>query len=454
MVDAKRVWRGGLIMPLDPRLAMMFRPTTELQDPQDGMLRALRARGMMQGNRLADMQMQAYQTAQQRDAQEQARAQQERQRLDAWLQSLPSAQDAAPGVALGGDRRPTPENATRIIDAQRRLDFLRGGVQAGAFKPQDYAEALFPKPQQMMNVAPGGSVFDPTTKLTVYSAPFKPESETAPPLVRLQAARDALPTGDPRRRELQALIDNQTRPPSAPSQPMQSVAYVDPATNQVVWGTINEARGKRAANFSPDVRGGVAAAVGAGTEGGKTGVEVNAKLYAAATNAAQAIPRVDELIRLLESGNVNAGLAGEIKQGLDRAQSLLGGKDSARRASDTQIADVLMGSEVFPLIQSLGIGARGMDTPAERQFMRQVLTGDLALEKDTLLRMARMRRDTFQRSIDNFNGKVDQGELDAFFSSTGFRKGKINVTGNGATPAAPKPGAVLRFDAQGNPLGN
>ncbi|MFK5282133.1 hypothetical protein ACI3PL_21495, partial [Lacticaseibacillus paracasei] len=78
---------------------------------------------------------------------------------------------------------------------------------------------------------------------------------------------------------------------------------------------------------------------------------------------------------------------------------MLGGKDAAKRATDTEIANAMMGSEVFPLIQSLGIGAKGMDTPAEREFMRSVLTGSITLEKDTLLAMARMRKSELEKSI-------------------------------------------------------
>ena len=38
--------------------------------------------------------------------------------------------------------------------------------------------------------------------------------------------------------------------------------------------------------------------------------------------------------------------------------------------SDIQEQDRLVGSEDFPLTKALGIGARGLDTPAEREFLR------------------------------------------------------------------------------------
>lgn len=81
------------------------------------------------------------------------------------------------------------------------------------FKPEQIAALQGPKPASLMNVAPGGNVFDPTTRKPVFTAPFKPEAQRLPPLGELQAYRDALPQGDPKRREVDALIANQTRPP-------------------------------------------------------------------------------------------------------------------------------------------------------------------------------------------------------------------------------------------------
>jgi hypothetical protein len=85
----------------------------------------------------------------------------------------------------------------------------------------------------------------------------------------------------------------------------------------------------------------------------------------------------------------------------------------------------MMGSEVFPMIKALGIGARGMDTPAERDFMRKVLTGEISLNKGTLVEMARMRKRVAERAIDRWNKRVDKGELDKFFEASGVVKERI-----------------------------
>jgi hypothetical protein len=61
--------------------------------------------------------------------------------------------------------------------------------------------------------------------------PFKPEAQKLPAVGELQAFRDGLPEGDPRKREVQGVIDNMTRPPkyaSAPSGPAAGGATMPP----------------------------------------------------------------------------------------------------------------------------------------------------------------------------------------------------------------------------------
>jgi hypothetical protein len=180
-------------------------------------------------------------------------------------------------------------------------------------------------------------------------------------------------------------------------------------------------RAKVAEQQNPEVLSKAAAA----KEGGKTGVEVNTKYYQMAESASRALPKVDALIQHLKTGDVNTGITADLRTGVSRMQALLGGKDAAKNATDTQIADVMMGSEVFPLIQSLGVGARGMDTPAEREFMRKVLTGELSLEKGTLMRMAEIRKEALERDVLAWDKKVDAGDLDNYFRNVGIPKAKF-----------------------------
>jgi hypothetical protein len=133
----------------------------------------------------------------------------------------------------------------------------------------------------------------------------------------------------------------------------------------------------------------------------------------------------NDLINHLETSDARTGLGAEFLNNIDRAKALFGDLVAAGRVADTEELDVRMGSEVFPLIKSLGIGARGMDTPAEREFMRQVLTGRIQLNKETLLRMARMRSKEAGYQISNWNKRINSGELDNFFKYSGVPKSTL-----------------------------
>lgn len=117
--------------------------------------------------------------------------------------------------------------ARNVLMQTKRAQYLDSvSPEKGPARPVDPAQAMMaglssqeidalrgPKPPNLMNVAPGGNVFDPVTRQPVFTSPFKPEPERLPPLGQLQQYRETLPPGDPRRKEVQGVIDNQTRPP-------------------------------------------------------------------------------------------------------------------------------------------------------------------------------------------------------------------------------------------------
>jgi hypothetical protein len=148
----------------------------------------------------------------------------------------------------------------------------------------------------------------------------------------------------------------------------------------------------------------------------------------------------DLLKHLRTNPDMNTGMFAEMKQGIDRLKVLAAQNEKAgKRASDTEVLDSMLGSQVFPMIQQLGIGARGMDTPAEREFLRKVMTGTIELQPATLIKMAEIRRDIAKRSVNKFNERVDKGELDEFFKHAMKKKSKITLPqdDDGAAPAAP-----------------
>jgi hypothetical protein len=159
-------------------------------------------------------------------------------------------------------------------------------------------------------------------------------------------------------------------------------------------------------------------------------------------DAAQAIPsqlrKADETLDILRNSDINTGIGAEMFNTLDRARSKFASdKKAGIRVSNTEYLDALLGSEVFPLIQSLGIGARGMDTPAEREFLRAVMTGTISLDKNTLVRMTELRRNAMLDAAKDYNKRVDDGGYDEVFKAYSMPKGRIDIP-----KAPPKPGAA------------
>ena len=160
-------------------------------------------------------------------------------------------------------------------------------------------------------------------------------------------------------------------------------------------------------------------------EGAKLVGADNFQVWKSADTAVDQIGRVDTLLNHLETADINTGLGAELFQALDRAKALFGA--SGKKASDTEFLDALMGSEVFPLIKQLGIGARGLDTPAEREFLRKVMTGVITLNKQTLIDMAKLRRTEVMKDVDRYNKRVENGQMNSFFEVNGIPKEKLNI---------------------------
>jgi hypothetical protein len=160
----------------------------------------------------------------------------------------------------------------------------------------------------------------------------------------------------------------------------------------------------------------------------------------ALADQAAAIPRnvakVDEALDLLYNSDINTGLGAEVFNVMDKARAkFLADKDAGKRVEGTEYLDALLGSDVFPQISALGIGARGLDTPAEREFLRNVITGTIKLDKSTLIRMTEFRRQGLEDAAKVYNSKVEGGELNKYFEYTGRPKNKVEV------PARPSRGA-------------
>ena len=293
-----------------------------------------------------------------------------------------------------------------------RNDALKAGLNGG-LSGQDLMNFIN---QQVEAVSALWDQQSPSAITDNSTIPLSNNTSIAGNLSVTKQEKDALIADATARGDAQAVEQLKQLPVKSPAALLQSKASVA--------GSVKLAETQAANN--PDALAGGAAA----KKTGEQGAELNMTQYQNTIEANNNLNQIKELKNQLNSSSAITGMGADLIKGFYRAQAALGGKDAAKKASDTEILDVMMGSEVFPLIKSLGIGAKGMDTPAEREFMRKVLTGEISLNKETLLKMADMREKIAQRNIDQWNERVGSGELDNFFTQTGRKKTVIGQTSN------------------------
>jgi hypothetical protein len=161
-----------------------------------------------------------------------------------------------------------------------------------------------------------------------------------------------------------------------------------------------------------------------GAEVGKDVVAFVKRAEAAPKN----ITKIDEALGILKSGGAVTGFGAEVRLNLERAKSLFGSDVKAgKRVVDTQILDALLGSDVFPSLQSMGLGSKNIDTPAEREFIRQVITGTIQLDNDALVRLTQIRRNVETNAIKEYNQKLDGGKLSSYAKAANQKLEKIEV---------------------------
>jgi len=243
--------------------------------------------------------------------------------------------------------------------------------------------------------------------------------------------------GDPRAKTLSSMIEKEIESRKQPD----AVRQYEYAKSQGYTGSFADFkqlnRPQQTVNVSTDkaYKGAVA----------KGGAATDLEIYDAAQAAPNQIAKLDETLSILRSQDINTGIGAELFTVLDQARAqFLADKKAGKRVSSTQYLDSLLGSDVFPQISALGIGAKGLDTPAEREFLRQVMTGTITLNKDTLIKMAELRRKGIESNVTKFNKLVDDGSFDDFFEARRRPKEKVVLP---TTPKTASPSLVEQIPA-------
>ena len=159
--------------------------------------------------------------------------------------------------------------------------------------------------------------------------------------------------------------------------------------------------------------------------------EQDVELVNTANKSKGNISKIDMTLNQLQNTDAITGFGADIQKNVNRFKAkVLKDAKAGKQVADTEILDAFLGSDVFPQIGALGIGAKGLDTPAEREFLRQVMTGTISMDKNALIKMTQIRRDIEKRSIDRYNSALQSGELDDYFTSTKRQKKLIDIPDN------------------------
>lgn len=144
--------------------------------------------------------------------------------------------------------------------------------------------------------------------------------------------------------------------------------------------------------------------------------------------SSQNVLNLQQTLSIIEKGDLNTGLLADIKTNLDRARAIYS-KDPelVKRLTDTQLVDAALGADVFKAIGELGIGARGIDTPNEREFLRQVLTGKISLEKSTLIELTKKRLNKEKSVIERYNKDLKSGRYKRYEEELGRKLEPIDL---------------------------
>jgi hypothetical protein len=200
---------------------------------------------------------------------------------------------------------------------------------------------------------------------------------------------------------LASLEEMKARNMRPPSQPMSPVAYKDPVTGQVIWGTITEAKGKQAANYSPDIQGQIAAAKASGGETGQATGESVAKLQ----DMESMMPRLETVTAELSDLGKKATYT-MVGQGANFARRQLGmGVGEGAIARKEYISKV--DNEILPLLRQT-FGAQF--TQKEGESLKATLgdTNASPEEKDAVLKSF---IETKYGQIAGLKRRTGQGEM-------------------------------------------
>lgn len=179
------------------------------------------------------------------------------------------------------------------------------------------------------------------------------------------------------------------------------------------------------------------------SEVGKLTAQEDVKLIADVRKAPAAVSKLRETLEILHKSDdeLTTGLGADVRNLINKAKAqFLNDEKAGKDVKNTEYLRALLGSDVFAAIGAFGIGARGLDTPAERDFLLDVVAGRIGLNRGTLIKMTQFRLEAAEKGITDFNSRFDAGDFNKYTETTGRKLNKV-VLPEWAPPVLPaKPG--------------
>ena len=139
------------------------------------------------------------------------------------------------------------------------------------------------------------------------------------------------------------------------------------------------------------------------------------------------LEKLNQLLEIIDEGDINVGILSDMTAGMNRLKAtVLNDPEALSIEAQNNYTDMMLGSDVFPLITSLGIGARGLDTPAERNFLIAVMTGSRKMGLEALRALTLFRINREIGVMNAYNESVADGSLNEYFD-LGYKKETFEV---------------------------
>ena len=168
------------------------------------------------------------------------------------------------------------------------------------------------------------------------------------------------------------------------------------------------------------------------------GKGVGGRIEGIITNAEKAeknLPKMYAALNIMKTKDINTGINSSFFNIVNKVrQQYLNDKAAGNVVQNNEYLDSLVGGDVFNAIADLGIGARGIDTPAEKEFLLEVVTGKRSLNKEALIAITEMRIKNTEENINKFNNALKNGDLKKWEKAQGRDFTPIPLRSSGAAP--------------------